>query len=327
MAKAYSIDLRERVVAFVAGGQSCHEAAARFRVSVSFVVKLMQAWRESGQVRPEPAGGRRHAKLEAHRALLLERVEARSDITMLELAAELRSATGVCATFATLAASQRLPLQKKLLANEQDRTDVWQARREWRDKRQPMMRLEAHRLVFIDETGTNTKMTRRCGRCLKGQRLRATAPFGHWMTQTFIAGLRCQGLIAPFVVDKPMNRRIFEAYVESQLAPTLAKGDVVILDNLPAHKSPTAEAAIKARGAWMLFLPPDSPDLNPIEMAFAKPALSEAEGLKAHLRRRAMRTIDALWRAIGDICGIFQPDECRNYFKAAGMCKLERPTL
>ena len=172
------------------------------------------------------------------------------------------------------------------------------------------MRLAAHRLVFIDETGTNTKMTRRCGRCPKGQRLRATAPFGHWMTQTFIAGLRCRGLTAPFVVDKPMNRRLFEAYVETQLAPTLAKGDVVILDNLPAHKSHAAEAAIKARGAWMLFLPPYSPDLNPIEMAFAK--------LKAHLRRRAVRTVDALWRAIGDICDIFQPDECRSYFKAAG---------
>jgi len=172
------------------------------------------------------------------------------------------------------------------------------------------MRLAAHRLVFIDETGTNTKMTRRCGRCPKGQRLRATAPFGHWMTQTFIAGLRCRGLTAPFVVDRPMNRRLFEAYVETQLAPTLAKGDVVILDNLPAHKSPTAEAAIKARGAWMLFLPPYSPDLNPIEMAFAK--------LKAHLRRRAVRTVDALWRAIGDTCDIFQPDECRSYFKAAG---------
>jgi transposase len=322
MAKAYSIDLRERVVAFVAGGQSRHAAAAHFLVSVSFVVKLMQAWRERGHVRPRPAGGRRHGKLDAHRALLLDRVEARSDITMPELAAELQSATGVCAAPATLSRWLRrngYRFKKTLLASEQDRPDVRQARREWRDKRQPMMRLAAHRLVFVDETGTNTKMTRRCGRCLKGQRLRATAPFGHWMTQTFIAGLRCQGLTAPFVVDKPMNRRIFDAYVETQLAPTLAKGDVVILDNLPAHKSPSAEAAIKARGAWMLFLPPYSPDLNPIEMAFAK--------LKAHLRRRAVRTVDALWRAIGDICDIFQSDECRNFFKAAGYDPLEHPTL
>jgi transposase len=123
-------------------------------------------------------------------------------------------------------------------------------------------------------------MTRLRGRCLKGQRLRSKAPFGHWKTQTFIAGLRWYGLTAPFVVDAPMNRRIFETYVETQLVPTLEKGDVVILDNLSAHKSPVAEQAIRAKGAWILFLPPYSPDLNPIEMAFAK--------LKAHLRRRAI---------------------------------------
>lgn len=176
--------------------------------------------------------------------------------------------------------------------------------------RQPRMRLEPHRLVFLDETGTTTKMTRLRGRCLKGQRLRSKAPFGHWKTQTFVAGLRCFGLTAPFVVDRPMNRRIFETYVETQLAPTLSAGDVVILDNLAAHKSPKAEAAIRARGAWMLFLPPYSPDLNPIEMAFSK--------LKSHLRARAIRTIDGLWQAIGDICSLYSPEECQNYFKAAG---------
>jgi transposase len=172
------------------------------------------------------------------------------------------------------------------------------------------MRREAHRLVFVDETGTNTKMTRLRGRCPRGRRLRAKAPFGHWKIQTFIAGLRRRGLTAPFVIDQPMNRRIFEAWVETQLAPTLSKGDVVILDNLPAHKSQAAEEAIRARGAWVLFLPPYSPDLNPIEMAFSK--------LKAHLRAKAARTIDDLWRAIGDICDLYQPTECANFFKAAG---------
>ena len=172
------------------------------------------------------------------------------------------------------------------------------------------MRHEPHRLVFIDETATTTKMTRLRGRCLKGQRLTAKAPYGHWATQTFIAGLRCNGLTAPFVVDAPMNRRIFETYVTTQLAPTLSNGDVVILDNLAAHKSAAAEQAIRARGAWILFLPPYSPDLNPIEMAFAK--------LKALLRAKAIRTIDALWRAIGEICDLFSPHECRNYFAAAG---------
>lgn len=153
-------------------------------------------------------------------------------------------------------------------------------------------------------------MTRLRGRSLRGQRLRAKAPFGHWKTQTFIAGLRHRRLTAPFVVDQPMNRLIFDTWVKTQLAPTLAKGDVVILDNLATHKSPNAEAAIRAKGAWMLFLPPYSPDLNPIEMAFSK--------LKSHLRARAARTIDDLWKAIGDICDLYSPTECSNYFNAAG---------
>ncbi len=153
-------------------------------------------------------------------------------------------------------------------------------------------------------------MTRPRGRCLKGKRLRSKAPFGHWKTQTFVAGLRCGALTAPFVIDAPMDRRIFETYVETQLVPTLEKGDIVIMDNLPAHKSPIAEKAILDRGAQVLFLPPYSPDLNPIEMAFSK--------LKAHLRARAVRTIDELWKAIGQICDLFQPEECKNYFTAAG---------
>ncbi len=179
------------------------------------------------------------------------------------------------------------------------------------------MRREPRRLVFVDETATTTKMTRLRGRARRHQRLRAQAPFGHWRTQTFIAALRCDGLTAPWIVDRPMNRAMFDLWVETQLAPTLEAGDVVILDNLAAHKSAKAEAILRKRGAWFLFLPPYSPDLNPIEMAFAK--------LKAHLRRIGARTIDALWRAVdalwravGDICALYTPDECRNYLIAAG---------
>ena len=185
-----------------------------------------------------------------------------------------------------------------------------QAREEWKAHRQPRMREAIHRLVFLDETGTTTKMTRRRGRARRGARLKADAPFGHWATQTFIAGLRCDGLTAPWVVDQPMNRQIFDTYVETQLAPTLQPGDVVILDNLASHKSAKAEALLKQRGAWFLFLPPYSPDLNPIEMAFAK--------LKAHLRRIGARTIDALCNAIGDICALYSEHECWNYLKDAG---------
>ena len=135
---------------------------------------------------------------------------------------------------------------------------------------------------------------------------------GTGATQTFIAGLRCDGLTAPWVIDHPMNRETFDTYVETQLAPTLCldRGDVVILDNLASHKSPKAEAILRQRGAWFLFLPPYSPDLNPIEMAFAK--------LKAHLRRIGARTIDTLCKAIGDVCTLYSEQECWNYFKDAG---------
>lgn len=172
------------------------------------------------------------------------------------------------------------------------------------------MRRNPHRLIFIDETSTTTKMTRLMGRSLRGQRLNATAPFGHWGTQTFIAGLRCDGLIAPWVLNGPINRAAFDTYIETQLVPELKPGDVVILDNLSSHKSPRAAELLKAKGAWFLFLPPYSPDLNPIEMAFSK--------LKAYLKKAAARTIPDLWDAIAEGIETFTPDECENYFAAAG---------
>lgn len=149
------------------------------------------------------------------------------------------------------------------MAAERGRAPIPEDRHEWRSKRQPLMRAACHRLVFLDETAVTTKMTRLRGRSRKGKRLHAKAPFGHWGTQTFIAGLRCDRLSAPWVIDRAMNRAAFETYVETQLAPTLNKGDVVILDNLSVHKSPKAAACLKQRGAWFLFLPPYSPDLNP----------------------------------------------------------------
>jgi transposase len=196
------------------------------------------------------------------------------------------------------------------LASETDRADVVRARRVWQNHRQPWMKKRPERLVFLDESGTTTKMTRLRGRARRGQRLKMKAPFGHWGTQTFVAGLRHDGLTAPWVINGPMNRRIFETYVETQLAPTLKPGDMVILDNLSSHKSEKAKAILKARGAWFLFLPPYSPDLNPIEMAFAK--------LKAHLRKAKARTVEALWKAIGSICELYSAEECRNYLKDAG---------
>ncbi len=138
----------------------------------------------------------------------------------------------------------------------------------------------------------------------------AAIPHGHWKTMTFIAGLRCDGLTAPWVLEGAMDGDAFGQYIETQLAPTLQKGDVVVLDNLPAHKRDDARRAVEKRGAWLLFLPPYSPDFNPIELAFSK--------FKAHMKRLKPRTIDDLWKAAGKVCDLFKPDECMNFFVADG---------
>ena len=139
------------------------------------------------------------------------------------------------------------------MAAECARADVRDERRVWHVRRQPRMREQPHRLIFLDETSVNTKMTRLRGRSRRGQRLRMSAPFGHWKTHTFLAGLRCNELCAPWIIDGPITRLAFEAYIETQLAPTLRKGDVVILDNLAIHKSEKAAQCLKQRGAWFLF--------------------------------------------------------------------------
>ncbi len=172
------------------------------------------------------------------------------------------------------------------------------------------MDLDPDRLVFIDETWASTNMARTRGRAPRGERLRAAIPHGHWKTTTFVAGLRNSGMVAPMVLDGPINGLAFQAYVDQVLVPDLRPGDVVVMDNLGSHKRPGIRAAIEAAGASLLYLPPYSPDFNPIENAFAK--------LKAMLRKAATRTIDGLWSAIGKIIDTFNPTECANYFAAAG---------
>ena len=153
-------------------------------------------------------------------------------------------------------------------------------------------------------------MARRHGRCLRGERLRIGVPHGHWKTTTFVGALTLGGLIAPFVLDGPINRDAFETYVEKVLVPELRPGDVVIMDNLSSHKGPAVREMIEAAGARLLYLPPYSPDFNPIEKAFSK--------LKALLRKAAERTLDGLWTKIGSLIQLVTPNECRNYFAAAG---------
>ena len=153
-------------------------------------------------------------------------------------------------------------------------------------------------------------MARLRGRSLRGQRCRASVPHGHWKTTTFTAGLRLNALTAPLVLDGPMDGECFLAYVEQVLAPSLTPGDVVVMDNLPAHRVKGVNAAIERAGATLLYLPPYSPDFNPIEQAFSK--------LKAHLRKAAARTLDELWAATTEVLKTFTPTECTNYFVNSG---------
>ena len=164
--------------------------------------------------------------------------------------------------------------------------------------------------MFLDETWATTNMARRYGRSPSGTRLVMPVPHGHWKTTTFLAGLRADGLTAPLVVDGAINGELFEAYVRQQLVPVLRPGDVVVMDNLACHKRAGVRRAIEAAGCELRLLPPYSPDLNPIEKAFSK--------LKAKLRAAARRTVEALWKYLGEVLDEFRPEECRNYFRSCG---------
>lgn len=170
--------------------------------------------------------------------------------------------------------------------------------------------LHPEKLIFIDETGATTKMARLRGRAPRGERCRASVPHGHWKTTTFTAALRLDGLAAPMILDGPMYGTAFLAYLEQVLVPELEPGDIVVMDNLPAHKVAGVREAIEKANARLLYLPPYSPDFNPIEMAFAK--------FKAILRKAAARTVPDLWEAIARALDTFAPPECQNYFAAAG---------
>ena len=199
------------------------------------------------------------------------------------------------------------PSKKTLHAAEQDRPDVAAARAELKAEQS---RLDASRLLFIDETAVTTKMVRHHGRAPCGERLVASVPHGHWKTLTLVAALRIDALMAPYVIDGAMDGPSFLAYVEQVLVPTLRKGDIVFMDNLRTHKIDGVKEAIEAAGAKLRYLPAYSPDLNPIEQAFAK--------LKAALRQGAARTVQALLKLIGKLIKAFAPEECAHYFRHAG---------
>lgn len=194
-----------------------------------------------------------------------------------------------------------------LCAAEQDRPDVAVRRDLWRAEQ---LGIPVRRLVFIDETSASTRMARLRGRSERGKRLIAKVPHGHWKTTTFVAALRSDGLTAPMVVDGAITGEIFLSYVRNQLVPALRPGDIVVMDNLAAHKVTGVREAIESAGANVAYLPPYSPDFNPIELLFSK--------LKSLLRRDAARTVPELWDLLGRLVPVFTPHECTNYFNHCG---------
>jgi transposase len=285
MARALSLDLHKRVIDAVAEGMSCRQAAARFGVSASSAIRWAAQLRSGGALAPMKQGGdRRSQRIEAEAAFILGAIAEQPD-TLAELQGKLK---------------------ERCKSAEQQRADVKGAREAWFEGQAD---LNPEKLILIDETGATTKMARLYGRAPRGERCRAAVPYGHWKTTTFTAGLRAGGLATPMILDGPMDGDAFRAYVTQVLVPQLERGDVVVMDNLPAHKVSGVRDAIEAAGAKLLYLPPYSPDFNPIEMAFAK--------LKALLRGAAARTIPDLWDALKNALDAFTPNECRNYFAAA----------
>ena len=202
-----------------------------------------------------------------------------------------------------------------MLPAEQLRPKIARRREQWKKYQG---RLDPKRLVFIDETWAKTNMAPLRGWAPRGRRLHAKVPYGHWRTMTFVAALRCDRIDAPCVLDQPINGQSFAAYVEQFLVPTLAPGDIVIMDNLSSHKRPAIRQAIRAAGARLLFLPPYSPDLNPIEQVLSTTLETGFAKLKHLLRKAAERTAHATWQRIGSLLDAFSPAECQNYLINAG---------
>jgi len=311
MVRPYSEDLRQRVIAAVEEDNlSCREAARRFRVSVASAVKWLQAWRRSHRARARPMGGDRRSVLKPLRQWLLRLIEREDDLTLVAISGRLMAEHGVKADPSMLSRfirAEGISYKKSLFASEQDRPDVKRRRERWK---RHQGKLDPARLVFIDETWTKTNMTPTRGRCARGERLIAKAPFGKWRTLTFLAALRRDRIEAPILFDGPINGIKFRAYVENALVPTLHPGDVVIMDNLGSHKGRPVRTAIRKAGAHLIFLPPYSLDLNPIEMVFSK--------LKNGLRKAQARTAPRILEAISDLLPTFTSQECANYLRHAG---------
>jgi transposase len=309
---AMSKDIREKVVKAIKGGMSRRQAAARFDVGPATAVRWAKRVETTGDVAPMKMGGdRRSQRIEAHAEFILKEIKTKPDTTIMELRDKIRERHGLSFGYGTVwrfLARHKITRKKKTgHAAEQERDDVAKAREAWFEGQ---LDLDPEKLVFIDETSISTSMARRFGWAPRGERCRAPVPFGHWKTTTFVAGLRVDRIDAPMTIEGALDGEAFRAYVEQVLAPTLSKGETVMMDNVPLHKVAGVSEAIAAKGASLLYLPAYSPDFDPIEKFFSK--------FKSILQRIAARTADALEAAVAEALRTVTPDECRNYFAASG---------
>jgi transposase len=302
--RAYSNDLRERIVAAVERGEHSIRLIARlFSVSLSCVVRLLQHQRRTGSVQPKPHAGVPPRKLDAAAdARLLELVAAQPDATL----AELRDRLGIRCSIMTIArALQRhhITRKKKTVHAQEQKSPRVQAQRKAFKKK--LAAVDPDHLVFVDESGANTGMARTHGRAPQGERVQATAP-GAWHNVALIAGLRTAGVVAPIALPGAVDGVVFQTYVQEALVPELQEGDVVVWDNLQAHKNRAVIAAIEAVGARVEPLPVYSPDLTPIEEMFSK--------TKNHLRTVAARTTDTVINAMGEALKRVTPSDVLGWF-------------
>ncbi|MGH8865462.1 MAG: IS630 family transposase [Burkholderiales bacterium] len=311
MGKPYSADLRERFARALGRGMKARAAARLLEVSESTGVKWAARWRSTGGIVAQPMGGDNSSRIrDANADWVLAVVAAEPDLTLAEIRDRLAGQRDLVVSVAAVwrfLEGRDLRFKKTLHAAEQGRPDVAAQRARWREMQAT---LSPERLVFIDETWATTNMARRHGRAPKGKRLVCAVPHGHWKTSTFVAALRCDAITAPCVIDGAMDGETFLAYVGQFLLPALRRGDIVTMDNLPSHKVAGVRELIEGAGAILIYLPPYSPDLNPIELVFSK--------LKSLLRKAAKRTVDDLWNQLGQSLRHFSPQECRNFFRHAG---------
>lgn len=306
---AYSHDLRERVMAACDRSIPTKQVAEMFGVAASWVRRLKQWRRERGSTAPRPCGGSEPKLGPEAEAAIHAHFRAHPDTTIAELKTAVQTDVSEVTVWRTARRLGYRFKKKSTHAAEQDRPDVVERRREWADQTQA---IDPSRLVFLDESGAKTNMTRGYGWGLGGDRVVDTVPHGHWQTTTILAAIRVDGVIpeACLALEGAINGMVFEQYVEDMLAPTLRPGDIVVMDNLASHKGKAVAEAIEAMGAQLWYLPPYSPDLNPIERMWSQ--------VKSLVKKAKARAQGALYEAIGAALQTVGPNELAHYYAAAG---------